>query len=126
EALDGRPGLFVVLRSALGKRMHATMDVGIIVPIKMFDGLDHCQRLLRGGRVIQVDQRLAVNALVKNRKVATDLLDIKSVHRSFRSSARYFCGGAHPTSSKVLSLAAAGSPTTLAVTGSHCPTLSST
>src|SRR5215472_13322087 len=126
EALDGSAGLFIMLRGAFGKRVHAAMDVGVIVAIIMFDGLDHGQRLLRGGRVIQVDQRLAVNALVKNRKVATDLLDIKSVPHGFTSSARNFSDGAHPTSSKVLSVTAARSPSNLAVSGSHCATRRST
>ncbi len=39
------------------------MDVGVVVLVVVDDRIDHRPRLLRGGPVVQVDQRLAVHLL---------------------------------------------------------------
>ena len=40
-----------------GKRMHAAMDVGIRAAIKIIHRFDDCQRLLRRGSGIKINQR---------------------------------------------------------------------
>src|SRR6476646_8119945 len=74
------------------------MDIGIIAPVVVLNGLNHCQRLLRGGCVIQINHRPAVDGLMQNGKILADLLYV--VGRSSVNSTRYFGHGAHPTSSQ--------------------------
>src|SRR5215470_9856155 len=98
--------------------MHTTMDVGIIMPIVVFDGLNHSQRLLRGGRVIEINQLFPVNALVKGRKVTAHFLDIESRRRGLANDVWSLGCDCHPTSSNALSAGADRSPTNFAVSGS--------
>src|SRR6478609_68783 len=96
------------------------MNIGIIVAIIILNRLDHSQRLLRCGRVVQVDQRLAVHGLMQDGKVLADLLHV--ICGNGVDSMRYFCDCAHPTSPQFRSapsadrapeyLAASGSPAT--------------
>src|SRR5215472_3201739 len=124
KTLYRNPGLFVVLRRPLRESMHATMDIGVIVAIVVFNGFDYRHWLLRGGRVVQVDQRLAVNALVKNGKIAADFLHVKA--RRGGNRMRNLSDRTHLTSSNVLSVNADRSPANFAVSGSHCTTRRST
>ena len=50
--------------------MHAAMDVGVVVLVIAHDRVDHRVRLLRGGRVVEIDQRRAVDLRVQDREVA--------------------------------------------------------
>ena len=54
------------------------MDIGAIHLVKFADGVDHRERLLRGGGVIQVHQRLAVDRLLQDREILADLLHVES------------------------------------------------
>ena len=58
--------------------MHAAMDVGAIHFVEMPQGVDHRRGLLRGGRAVQVHQRLAVDVLLEDREILADLLHVES------------------------------------------------
>ncbi len=70
--------LFVGLRGALAKLMHAAVDVGAIHFVELDDGVDDGARLLRGGGVIEIDERLAVDGLLEDGEILADLLDVES------------------------------------------------
>ena len=71
------PRRIVRLGSAHAQRVYAAMDVGVIVLIVVRNGVNHSARFLRGGCVIQINQRLAVNLLGKNREIAADFSKIE-------------------------------------------------
>ncbi len=66
------------LGGLLGKMMHGAMDIGVGSFVIPGDGVDHRARLLRGGGVIEIDERLAVNLLLEDRKIGADALDVES------------------------------------------------
>src|SRR5437588_9780988 len=83
--------------------MNAAMNVRILMAIIIRDRVDNGVGLLRGGGVVKIHQRAAVNALVKNRKIGANLFHIEvrrgdaidGLMRQLRD-----CGlHAHPTSS---------------------------
>src|SRR5215469_9459077 len=82
--------------------MNTAMNIGIVAPIIVFNRFNHRKRLLRGGRVIQVNQRLAMHSLLQDRKIFPDFLHV--VFGSSMDSMRYFCDSAHSTSSQFLPL----------------------
>src|SRR5438270_10400289 len=96
------------------------MDVGIVAAIVIFDRVNHGQWLLRGGRVVQINQRLPVHHLMQDGKVLAYLLHV--VRGSSVNFFGKFGDGAHPTSSQFRSapsadrepeyLPASGSPAT--------------
>ena len=61
--------VFISLGGALAQLMHAAMDVGIVRPVEAFLGLDHCQRLLAGGGIIEINEGLPMHLLLQNREV---------------------------------------------------------
>jgi len=72
----------------LGKEMHAAMNIGVATLVVTADGVDDDLRFLRGGRVIQVDQRLAANGGGQDREVAANGFDIeRSCGESFNRCA---------------------------------------
>ena len=73
EAPDLLAGRLVRLRRALGKQMHAAVDVGVVLPVMTGDGVDHGARLLGGGRAVEIDQRPAPHRLRKDGEVTADV-----------------------------------------------------
>ena len=59
-------------RQLVGTAVHAGVDRTVEVRL----GVDHRIRLLRGGRRIQVHERVPVNLLIQNRELAPNLLKI--------------------------------------------------
>ena len=53
------------------------MDVGVVVLVVAAQGVDDRARLLRGGRVVEVDQRLAVDLLLQDREVVADAAHVE-------------------------------------------------
>ena len=53
------------------------MDVGALMSIEMRQPIDHSQRLLGGGGVIEPDQRQTIHTFRKYRKVSPDGVYIK-------------------------------------------------
>ena len=67
------------------ERVHAAMNVGVLLAVVPREPIDHRLRLLRRRRVVQVDERLAVDATAQNRKVRADGVDIRSSSRGGRN-----------------------------------------
>ena len=80
---------FVQLCGLLGEEMHATVYVGVSIIVFVGDGFDHRAGFLRGGAVVQVDQRLAVDGAAEDGEVGAYLLDV--VHKYIPPS--FDCGG---------------------------------
>ena len=70
EAGGAGAGGLVGLGGAAAQFVDAAMDVGVVVLVKAAQGVNDGAGLLRGGGVVQIDQRMAVDLLVKNRKIA--------------------------------------------------------
>src|ERR1019366_2498744 len=77
ETLHRPPRRFVLFRRMFGKKMHATMDVGVVPLVVETDRINDPLWLLGGGCIVQVDQRSAANPLPENRKVSADLIHVK-------------------------------------------------
>src|SRR3989338_8900526 len=62
--------------------MHAAMDVRIFLRVDICHGIDHGLRLRRGGGVVEIDERLAVNGPRQDGEILPYLLDvIRSVRK---------------------------------------------
>ena len=70
---------FILLGRALAQRMHAAMDVGIVMLKQTRHGIDHLSRLLRTGTIIEIGEGVAVYFLRQCREIGTDCLNIKGV-----------------------------------------------
>ena len=78
------PGPFEGVGGPGAELMGAAMDVGVICGVIALQGVQHLARLLTGGRVIQIDQRLTGRSqLIENRKISTistrNRIDITSI-----------------------------------------------
>ena len=62
--------------AACGKFMRSTMHTGVDGAIEIAFGVDHALRLLRSRRGIQINELMAVNFLIENRKFPTDRREI--------------------------------------------------
>ena len=69
---DFPPGTFIGFRGQLGQMVCSAVDVGVVVREVFALSLDDGQRLLGTGGIVEVDQRLAVDAPVEDRKVASN------------------------------------------------------
>ena len=61
---------------ARGEFMRAAMHVRVFVAVEVREPVDDGLRLLRGGGVVEPDQRVAVDLLVEDRKVAAHGIDV--------------------------------------------------
>jgi len=75
ELLERGAGLLEGVGGALAQRVHATVDVGAVLALKVELGLLHGQRRLCGGGVVQVGQGLAVDGLGQHRELRAQGLD---------------------------------------------------
>ncbi|MCY1203121.1 hypothetical protein D9M72_146200 [compost metagenome] len=66
---------------ALAQGMHAAVDIGVERGIVMRFGIDHALRLLGGGGVVQIDQRLAVDGLAQDREILPQPLYLRAGDR---------------------------------------------
>ena len=66
-------------RGLLREEVYAAMHIGVHRVVLLGDGVDHRARLLRGGSIVEVHERLAIDRAVKDGEVATDSVYI--VHR---------------------------------------------
>ena len=53
------------------------MHVGVFVRVVACDPVDHRLRLLRRGRVVEIDERLAMHRMMQDREVLADGLDVE-------------------------------------------------
>ena len=75
KTLEGAAGLVEGIGGALAQRVHAAVDVGPVVPLEMALGILDRQRRLRGGGVVQVGQRCAVDLLGQYRKLGAQVIE---------------------------------------------------
>src|SRR5690606_33593498 len=60
----------------IGQEVEAAVNIGIFIGIGVRHRVDHGLRLLGGGAVVEVDERLAVDRAGQDREVTADRLDI--------------------------------------------------
>ena len=63
-------------RSA-GEGVRGAVDIGIIATVKLRGRVNHRLRLLRGGRVVQPDQRFPIDELVQCGKIAAHAFNVE-------------------------------------------------
>ena len=91
EAGVRRSRSLVQRRRLLREHVQAAVDVGVVVPVVVAHRIDHRVGLLRRGRVVEVDQRLAVNLPSQDREARAEGLHVESSgNRSVRCE-----GGGH-------------------------------
>ena len=86
---------FVVVGGPLAQGVHAAVHVGIVVQVVVADGVDNRPGLLRGGRVVQVDQGFAVDQLIQDREVPADPSDVFGGQGAGWGSVDVASGGGH-------------------------------
>jgi len=77
ELLHGLARALVGLGCFVGEIMQATVYVGVLLGIGLVDAVEHRLRLLRRGRVVEIDQRLAVDLHRQRREVRADAVDVE-------------------------------------------------
>ena len=92
EAADLVAGRLVGVGRARREFVGGAMDVRILVPIEVHQAVDDGLRLLRGGGVVQPDQRPAVHILAKDGEVPSD-----GIHVERRMCRRFRSGGGTPS-----------------------------
>ncbi len=68
--------------------VRAAMNVGVLEAVEMHEPVDDGLRLLRGGGVVEPDQRAAVDLLVEDGKVAAHGIDVVARLRRWRAPPR--------------------------------------
>src|SRR5579872_5049029 len=53
--------------------MHSAVDIGVVLLVVLRDAVDHRGRLLGGGRVVQIDQRLPMDEGFQDGEVLAEL-----------------------------------------------------
>ena len=80
EARDLAAHRLVLVGRQIGKVMQAPVNVCIFHRIGLGDRIDHAARLLRGGPVVQIDQRGAVHLAREDGKILADQVNIIRDH----------------------------------------------
>ena len=70
----GLAGLLVEFGGLLAHPMDATVDIGIDVEILLAHGIQHAEGLLRGGGVVEVNQRFPIYGAREDGKIGTHLI----------------------------------------------------
>ena len=81
EALHLGARILVGLRGPLAEQVNAAMDVAALGRVKAFQGVEDRLRLLRGGRVVEIHQRPAVDLLPQDGKVGPDAAHVERPRR---------------------------------------------
>ena len=69
ESLHLPAGILVVVGRPLAQLMHAAVHIRAVLVIKLSNGVDHDSGRLRRGRVVEIDQWFAVDALVERGEI---------------------------------------------------------
>ncbi len=77
EFRNGFARLFVCQRGLYAQIMHAAVNVGVLCGIDARNLVDDALRLLCGGGVVEIDERLAIDFLFQNGKIGAYFFDIK-------------------------------------------------
>src|SRR5690606_4693728 len=75
------PGALEGLGGLVAEGMGSAVHIGVVAAVVVADGVDHRQRLLGGGGVVQVHQGVAVDLPLENGKVAAHRVDIEGLGR---------------------------------------------
>ncbi len=70
--------LLVSAGGTLTQQMDGTMNVGVVVAVVVLQGVEYRLRLLRGGRVVEIDEWLTVNLLAEDRKILADVHHVEA------------------------------------------------
>ena len=57
--------------------VHAAVDVGVVALVVADNGINDCPWLLRGGGIVQINQRMPVDLLLQYGKIGAHPLDVK-------------------------------------------------
>ena len=76
EARERAPRLFVFGGGDLRQGMHCAVYVRVLGRLVAHQAVDHLLRHLAGGRIVQIDQRLAARPEFEDRKIGADALDV--------------------------------------------------
>ena len=57
--------------------VHTTVNVGVLPAVEAENGVDDCYRLLCGGCIVEVDQRVTMYLLLQNGKILPDSVDVE-------------------------------------------------
>ena len=76
---DGVAGFLVGVGGAGGQLVRGAVDVGVLVGVEVGQPVDDRLRLLRGGRVVEPDQRLAVDRFAQDREVRAHRVDVENL-----------------------------------------------
>jgi len=76
EAADGLAGGFVAVGGLLRETVDAAVDVGVDGGVSVGDGIDDAARLLRGGGIVEIDQRAAIHLAGEEGKVGSYFCNI--------------------------------------------------
>ena len=76
ELRDAFASTFVNAGGAIAQLVNAAMDVGVVVLVVALDGLENLTRFLRGGAVVEVDERVPVDLLIQDREIFAQLLPV--------------------------------------------------
>ena len=68
KLFEGCAGRVISVGGALAERVHAAVDVGAVMALKVLHGTQHRLGHLRRGGVVQVRQRMALHMLRERRK----------------------------------------------------------
>ena len=79
EIGNGLSCVFVSLGRLLAQIMHPSVDVAVLMQVVVSLAVDDTQRLLRGGRIVEIHQRLVVDLLVKDGELVPYCVDIHIV-----------------------------------------------
>src|SRR5262245_6842961 len=58
--------------------MQPAMNIGVVGRVKITERLNHCKRFLSRGRIVQIDERLAMNLACEDRKILSYLSNVES------------------------------------------------
>ena len=97
EFLDGQPRGLILFGRVLGKKVDAAMDVGVAALVVARDRINHRARFLGRGGVVEIHERIAMNFLVKDRKIGAHTFDVKPAGRGHRAlfAIEFSRGGGH-------------------------------
>ena len=85
EARDLLAGLLIGGGGLFAQGVHGAVDVRVVRLVVADERVDHLPRLLRGRRVVQIDQPLPVDLPFEDRKVAADGVNVqRRTHSVFR------------------------------------------
>ena len=70
--------ILVGLGRLVGEKMQPAMHVGVLRGVSRFEPVEHDTRLLRRGRVVEVDKRLAIDLHRQDRKIRPDAVHVIS------------------------------------------------